>query len=309
MSDFALVVVNFGSSDLLAANLVDVHSQAPHAHVIVVDNLSSEHERARVTTLAAREGWTLVAMDRNAGFGGGVNAGVAAALGAGAEDVLVLNPDARIDADSIRALERAVARDRLTLASPVVKEASGRIWFGGMDVYLADGRMRATRRREAFPDAERWEWLSGACLWITREVWSKTGGFDHEYFLYWEDVDYSRRAVEAGIALAVVQDATAVHDEGATHRGQQQRTEAKSETYYYYNIRNRLLFAARHLDDEGQRRWARSAVRNARQVLLRGGRRQFLRPVAPLRAAWRGIRDGRRLIRTAGSRVRADAGG
>ena len=58
-------------------------------------------------------------------------------------------------------------------------------------------------------------------------------------------------------------------------------------------------------DADGIRRWRRTSMRNAWQVLLQGGRRQFVRPLPPLRAAWRGLRDGRRIARTAlsGSRT------
>jgi hypothetical protein len=106
-------------------------------------------------------------------------------------------------------------------------------------------------------------------------------------------VDFSRRVIAAGGSLHVVDEATAVHDEGGT-QGRAVAERAKSEAYYYYNIRNRLLFAVKHLDDEGIRRWRRGAWLSAREVLLRGGRHQFLRPWVPLRAAYRGVRDGMR---------------
>lgn len=298
----AFVVVNYASSALLAENLVASAAAAPHAEVVVVDNRSSTAERLRITELAQASHWRLLAMEENAGFGAGVNAGAAAAFAGGATDILVLNPDARIDRESIARLGTAAQADRLTIASPVVKDPTGRVWFGGLDLYLDDGTIRAPRRRSEHPGSAHVEWLSGACLWITREAWAVVGGFDDEYFLYWEDVDLSRRAAARGVRLAVVTDAVAIHDEGGTQRSRDQRPEAKSEAYYYYNIRNRLLFAAGHLDAEGIRRWRRTARRNAWQVLLRGGRRQFVHPVRPLRAAWRGLRDGRRIARTALSR-------
>lgn len=294
-----IVVVNYGSADLLAENLVATAAAVPDARIVVVDNRSTEAERARVAALADAHGWHLVGLDRNVGFGGGVNAGAAVALDKlGVTDLLLLNPDARIDADSVDALSAATADGR-TIASPRVEDAAGRTWFAGMDVYLDDGSMGGPRRRRAEPEARRLPWLSGACLWIPRSIWHEVGGFHDDYFLYWEDVDISVRAARGGARLVVVEGAVAMHDEGGTHRASAQRPEAKSELYYYYNIRNRLLFAALLLDEEDARAWSRTAWRNARAVLLRGGRRQFLRPLPPLRAAWRGVRDGRRMLAAA----------
>lgn len=142
--------------------------------------------------------------------------------------------------------------------------------------------------------------MSGACLWITREVWELTGGFDDDYFLYWEDVDFSRRVVEGGGSLALVEDASAVHDEGGTQRADHEASRAKSEGYYYYNIRNRMLFAVRHLDEAAVQRWRRSIPRTAREVILRGGRRQLIQSAAPIRAYLRGVREARRIARTNG---------
>jgi len=296
-----IIVVNYASSRLLRENLTATAAAVPDARIIVVDNLSSPEERVKVEELCAAQGWHLVAMADNAGFGGGVNAGAAAAFGElGATDILLLNPDAHIDARSTAALAEAT-QDGMTLASPRVEDAHGRTWFAGMDVYLDDGSMGGPRRRREQPEARRMPWLSGACLWVPRPLWERLDGFHDDYFLYWEDVDISVRASRAGGRLLVVDEAVAVHDEGGTHRSAQQRAEAKSELYYYYNIRNRLLFAALLLDREDAEAWSRSARRNAWQVLLRGGRRQFLRPIPPLRAAWRGVRDGRRLMTSARS--------
>lgn len=298
-----IIVVNYASSGLLKENLTATAAAVPDAKIIVVDNLSTLEERTLVEELCADQGWHLIAMADNAGFGGGVNAGAAAAFGElGATDVLLLNPDAHIDARSTTALAEATS-DQMTLASPRVEDTHGRTWFAGMDVYLDDGSMGGPRRRREQPDARRLPWLSGACLWIPRRLWELLGGFRDDYFLYWEDVDISVRASRAGARLVVVDEAVAVHDEGGTHRSAKQRSEAKSELYYYYNIRNRLLFAALLLDRDDADAWSRTARSNAWQVLLRGGRRQFLRPIPPLRAAWRGVRDGRRLMTSARSDV------
>ncbi len=292
----AFVVVNYGSSALLRQNLVDSVAACRPDVVVVVDNPTTDDERTRIRALASEQGWELVEPVENLGFGGGMNLGVARALELGATEFLLLNPDARIEDPAWTLLQTALAPD--ALVAPRIVDGAGRPWFDGADLYLSDGRTMGARHRATRPGEERWEWLTGACLLIAAELWQKVGGFDDEYFLYWEDVDLSRRVVASGGRLVLVRDAVVVHDEGGTHR-EVRRAEAKSSTYYYYSIRNRLMFAVKHLDDAGVSRWSRSAVSSAIEVLMRGGRRQFLRPVPPVRAAYRGIRDGRRLVRDA----------
>lgn len=286
-----IVVVNYGSSDLLAVNLAAAAAY-PAATVVVVDNPTTDAERGRITELAARAGWVLVPEDINVGFGTGMNDGVAAARRAGAARFLLLNPDARIDAQAVAVLSDAVGQDPLLLAAPVVHRPDGSLWSAGTDLYLRTGLMRSRRRRE--PGAEVREWLSGACLMLTARLWEACGGFSDTYFLYWEDVDLSARVLKAGGRLAVLEDAVAVHDEGATHRtGPEQR--GKSPTYYYFNTRNRLQYAVDHLDRVTVVRWMLLAPWCAWQILLQGGRRQLLRPVAPVGAAVRGTLAGLRL--------------
>ncbi len=140
-------------------------------------------------------------------------------------------------------------------------------------------------------------WVSGACFAISARAVAPVGGFDEDYFLYWEDVDFSRRVRAAGGSVRVILDtASAVHDEGGTH-DDRPAGRAKSETYYYYNIRNRLLFAQRLA-----RRGARPALaadgvaRRRGGSCMQGGRRQLHHGRRAVAGAGPGLRDGRRGI-------------
>lgn len=291
---FAVVVVSFGSSALLARNAARL--ELPEGgRVVVVDCFSSGAERERVRALGERHGWRTLLLDENAGFGGGTNAGAAAALEEGAEVLVALNPDATTDAASLARLVSAVAADPMLLASPTILSAEGRSWFAGADLYLDDGRVRAASARALEPAARRRAWATGACFAVSASLWRRLGGFDEDYFLYWEDIDLSHRALDAGARMALV-DAVVVHEPGGTQEASAPGR-AKSEAYYYFNIRNRMLYAVKRLAGEDVRRWRRSDARVARGVVLRGGRAQLLRSLAPWRAYLRGLRDGRRIAR------------
>lgn len=305
MAPLAVVVVNYGSSALLDSNLLALSRAVPDATIVVVDNLSTEQERARVGELARREGWALELPGSNLGFGAGMNLGVERARAEGATTFLLLNPDATLDAASLYRLRRRSQQAPLALLSPRVTRPDGSPWFSGADLYLDEGRLRSPRRRAEHPGARREAWLSGACLLVTAELWGLVGGFAEEYFLYWEDVDLSHRVLAAGGTLEVVDDAVAAHAEGGTQGGEGGAGEPKSATYYFYNIRNRMLFARRNLGPAEQRAWARLIVPVAWETLMQGGRRQLLRSPGLAISALRGVRAARRIARAAAAKLGA----
>lgn len=293
MSTVAVIVVNYGSSGLLSTNLSALAAELPSAAIVVVDCFTNDAERQQVATLADSKGWRRVLLDENLGFGGGINRGAAAAIADGADILLILNPDAVLSGASAQLLVDEVAADPLVLAAPVIHRPDGSIWTAGMDVHLDDGSLAGWRFRERNGDRPRRSWISGACFAVSAEMWHKTEGFDEDYFLYWEDVDLSHRILNAGGRLVVLPEATAIHDEGGTQQALQPGR-ARSEIFYYYNIRNRLLYAARTLDAATESAWRRSALRTGIGTLRGAGRRQLVTSIAPWRALWRGLRDGRR---------------
>jgi GT2 family glycosyltransferase len=280
-------VVNYGSHGLIDRNLGRLDLAGISALPVVVDNYRSEPARRAISQLCAERGWLLRSMSANLGFGAAVNAGVAEAIAQGCDRVAILNPDLAVSTDVLTELADAVRAEPTLVVSPRIVRPDGRTWFEGAFVSLDEARTQWTPG----PTGPRTPpWLSGACLVVHRDLWRTVGGFDDAYFMYWEDVDLSVRLAAAGGQLMVRNDLTAVHDVGATQHRTDQR--AKSPLYYYYNCRNRLLFAAKHLGPRDRRRWLVRTPGEIRQVVLRGGRRQLLRPQRCLWPALRGAAAG-----------------
>ncbi len=291
-SGLTVVVVNYASADLVEQNLARTMSGLPGAHAVVVDNLSTAADRAAMITAATRHGWRICLPDSNTGFGGGCNLGVAAALAAGCDRILLLNPDATIDSRSVALLDSIVRDDHHALVGPRIVDERGRPWSAGVDVLLDDGRMRSWAKRPIETGDDYLPWLSGACLALHADLWRRLGGFDEDYFLYWEDVDLSVRVQRSGGRIELVREAVAIHVEGRTHSSEER---AKSPLYYFYNNRNRLLFARKLMPADVQARWRRRTVRAAAEIVLRGGRRQLARPHRNVLPAVRGLVDGLRV--------------
>ena len=289
----AVLVVSYGSHALLATNLAPLTRARPALICVVVDNPTDLAERAALRRLCAAEGWDLLEPEANAGFGAGVNLAAGRALERGADTLVTLNPDASLAPSDLDHL--VAATGPMTLAGPLVVDASGRTTSDGMVCCLADGTMRSRRSTRPVPPGGVQRWLSGACLAVGAPLWRALGGFDEEFFLYWEEVDLAARAEAAGGRLRLVRGARAVHTEGGT-QGRGAGDRAKSAGYYFYDVRNRYLYAARHLPASARLRWALTGPAAARRVLLRGGRRQLLASPHPLVAVGRGMVAGLALL-------------
>lgn len=286
----AIIVVNYGSHQLLRDGLASVVVPAEF-RVVVVDNASTSDERRAVERLCRDQGWTLVPLADNGGFGTGVNAGLRRARADGCATFLLLNPDVTPDPAVFAALRAHVLAAPDTLVSPVLRSPDGRVGFAGSALDLRSGRIRgaAAVPREARGDQYR-EWLPATCLALHRDLLDRVGGFDEPYFMYWEDVDFSYRCASAGARLVVRDDLAVVH----TARGTQgpRRGAAKSNLYYRYNCRNRLLFGARHLARRELARWVLCTPAASWLILMQGGRRQLLHSPRPLLATLTGSLSG-----------------
>ena len=295
----AVIVVNYAAHGLIEHNLAAARLDHRAVRVVLVDNFSSSQEVQAVTALTGAMGWDLVLLGDNGGFGSGVNAGIEEAIRLGSDCFLLINPDARIAADVVAALHEECRNNPLAMVAPRILASDGKVFFDGAVVDVAKGRIRGLgavhgavvtsagctgvidgRRRLIEP------WLTGACVAFGIDLYRRTGGMDDAFFLYWEDVDLSYRARRAGATLIVRHDLSVIHDEGGSQGARVGR--AKSALYYYFNCRNRLVFAANHLPKKQLAWWIARTPGASWAILMQGGRRQLLDSPALLFAAVRG---------------------
>ena len=234
-------------------------SRSPVATIIVVDNASGD---GSVATLRAELGDArLVEAEHNGGFAAGCNQGIREALRLGADRVLLLNSDARIEPDALGALERALDENpRVGIVGPAVVERADPqvVQSLGMGYTLSTGRMRLHgfgRRYDALtvPALRQVDGVSGCAMLVRREVFERVGLFFEDYFFAFEDLDLCLRARAAGFATVCVGSAVVRH-EGSASIG---RT---SPQRIYYATRNHLLLAARTSPPgPAVARWVRTA--------------------------------------------------
>ena len=150
----AIIVVNYGSHALIEKNLAEFRHD-PARPVIVVDNYSSEGERATVSEVCAAAGWHLVASADNGGFGRGCNLGARRARELNASSLVFLNPDATMTASVVDELAALVMEDRKLMVSPRIVDSSGAVVFDDVPAALTDDVARDLYGLEANEVLER----------------------------------------------------------------------------------------------------------------------------------------------------------
>ena len=214
----AAVVVSWeggATTDRCVGSLLAQES-APDA-VLVVDNASSEAERARL-----REVWgarvRLILLDDNRQFAGGLNAGARAAFAAGAERVLLLNNDTVLAPDALRRLGAALdAAPAAGIAGPLVVYADqpGRILSAGerhLLPLLCVPRTLLRHRPGGATGAYPVQGVMGCAMLVTRACFEAVGGFSEEIEVYYEDVDFCVGARACGFGAVVEPGAVVYHD-------------------------------------------------------------------------------------------------
>jgi len=208
-----VIVVSYNDVDALRKALAALNG----VDILVVDNSAN----LGVKAAAAEAGAAYVNSGGNVGFARAVNLGIDRAHG---RDVVLVNPDAEVSAQTVHALvERMHApRSRVAAVAPSLTEQDGRqqrvrwpfptpagAWLQAAGL----GRLRS--------DAHGF--LVGAVLALSASAIERIGGFDGTFFLYGEETDWERRAIDDGWSVVLAEDQLASHVGGGSSPEQWRR--------------------------------------------------------------------------------------
>ena len=219
----------------------------PNYEILVVDNGSTDESVERLNKYIKTTDYCLLTTPSNLGFAGGNNIGIRYALEKKTDYVLLLNNDTIVSQEFLRKLvEIGERNEKIGILGPKIYfyNEPKRIWFAGGRVnwLYNKGTMRGygelDKSQFDSPDYRTVDYITGCCLLIKRQVIEKIGLMSEDYFLYYEDVDWSLKAQSAGFKCIFVPAAK------IWHKGSKSSVEF-SASYIYYHIRNGLILAAR----------------------------------------------------------------
>ena len=215
---------------------------------IVVDNGSTDGTADKLSTVWPDVG--VLRFSENRGFTGACNAGMARAIEDGAEYVMLVNNDTLLDQNmTARLIAVAESRPEAGMLNPLIcfVDHPDTVWANGNVLSLfsavgdgADmGRARAEVVREG---TKRVSAATGCILLVRSAVARQLGLLAEDFFIYYEDADWSLRMRKAGYDILAVGDALAWHKVSSDSK----KNSDYSAFAYYYNIRNRLTLMRRH---------------------------------------------------------------
>jgi len=231
VTDVDVVIVTYGSKATVGAS---VRSALPLGPVFVVD-----HGGDGSAEVARALGAKVATDPTNPGFGAGQNRGTA--MGAN-PFLLLLNPDAVVDADAVRrGVEALQEDDGVAAAQGAIVSGHGPERSAGRalgPVHLA-GRLLGAKRLLDRPVVRRLarrtgladhvdrvpeapvevDSLAATAVLLRRAAFEAVGGFDEDYFLYGEDLDLCLRLRRAGHRLLASPEVWAQHAGGASSTG------------------------------------------------------------------------------------------
>jgi GT2 family glycosyltransferase/glycosyltransferase involved in cell wall biosynthesis len=216
----------------LVASIRETTSEK-RVRILVADDASGpEH----VAALRAIPGIEVIEGDTNAGFAANVNRGVRAA--SASDDVVILNSDMIARPGWLASLQFTV-RKKPGIAGAKLLYPDDLIQFGGTIRNLGAPEWFDHRHR-----FKRTDWgpanvvqpvlaVTGACMYIRREVIDAIGILDEAYPMAYEDVDFCLRAWQAGFPVTYCPAAELYHLESVTRGTEVGERERASQRHFW----------------------------------------------------------------------------
>jgi len=250
----AIIIVNWNAGRQLAdvISSIKINHAGLVASVIVVDNASTDHSLELLDAQAGCLPFPLhvIRNSENRGFAAACNQG---AVQAESGYLLFLNPDTRLFEDSLTvplAFMQWPENAKVGICGIQLVDETGQVahscarfpsmgrfaaqalglsklpWLRSWNTHMAEWDHATTREVDQ---------LMGAFFLVRSDLFRALNGFDERFFVYFEEVDFSYRARQAGYCSVYLADAQAFHVDGGTS------WQVKAARLFY-SLRSRLLY-------------------------------------------------------------------
>jgi GT2 family glycosyltransferase len=244
----SIITVNFKTEQKIIDCVRSIHKNKPGIsyEIIVVDNSNSKYLKKNLQNF---KNVCYVACKTNVGFGKGNNIGVRKARG---EVLFFLNPDTYIEDGSFKKILSLFDTKRVGIVAPLLLDKNGK-------VYPRQGTKNLTPFRAIFSISifsrifpknaiaqsfwmKGWnknketqaEVVPGTAFFIRADLFEKIGGFDENFFLFFEEFDICRRVAKKGLKILISPQLKVVHFWGLSTIQNRNSKKYFHESRFYY---------------------------------------------------------------------------
>lgn len=216
--------------------------------VIIIDNNSTNESVEEIKNWIANKKTSvnhkLMISSQNSGFAGGNNPGIEYAVRNKSDYILLLNNDTTVDLEFLEKLVKVgESNENFGIIGPKIyyETDKNRIWFGGgYFTWLGGGQHMEFDKIDDKPlddKIKEVDFMTGCCFLVKREVIEKIGLMNENFFLYYEDTEWSLRARKNGYKVIYASDSH------IWHKVSQSVKPLSNPVIHYYHIRNALLLS------------------------------------------------------------------
>ncbi|MBZ5523544.1 MAG: glycosyltransferase [Acidobacteriia bacterium] len=243
-----IIILNWNSYEVTLECLLSLRKMDyRNFEVVVVDNgsVDSSAEKLAESVPEIR----LIRNSENLGFAGGCNVGMRDALARGVDYVLLLNNDTVVAADFLSQLVCVAESDaKIGVLNPKMYffDRPDRLNYAGgvHKLFRLFPKVIGLRERDdgQYDQIREVSFLSGCALLMKAEVVRRIGVLEEVYFHFYEDIEWSLRAIQAGFKGVYVPKAVLWHKEHYV-------TDKNHGNGFieFYLARNNIIFARKHV--------------------------------------------------------------
>lgn len=231
--DISIIIVNFKSRQFLPGCLssLQAHFAGIDTETIIVNN-----DEELIDDFSGEKEIRILNMPANLGFARACNTGANIANG---KFLFFLNPDAEITKLDSEKLFQKLALPETGIVAPKILLPNGEIqpWSCGNKLgffNLIKNNLGLTKD-VSIENKSDFDWVTGAALLISKDLFIKNKGFDENFFMYFEDMDFCLRIKESGYKINRINDFSITHLGGQSYQDRklQKKHYYKSQDYYF----------------------------------------------------------------------------
>ena len=239
----SIITINYNQTQVTCELLQSLKALTyPNYEVIVVDNASTENPEQIIKQQFPNV--QVIVSTTNLGFSGGNNLGMTHAKG---DYFFLVNNDTELTPNCIEQLLAMYQKiPNLGIVCPKIRyfEAAQPIQYVGYTkLNPITARNHTIGQYEPdngqYQQATQTPYAHGAAMMVSRQAVEKVGMMPEDFFLYYEELDWSEQMKRAGYKIYVEPQATIFHKESVS-------TGKDSPLKTYYLTRNRILFMRRN---------------------------------------------------------------